>query len=113
MSAHDGAAVAGQLSGDFTSGAKPLLEALSSDLARLRRRIVLFLDDLQFVRQAEVLEIVDWLVNYAPRTVQVVIGSRQESGLRLSGLRLRRQLFEIDVVNPNAAMAAATNVASR
>jgi len=92
-----GRAVAGQLSGDFTSGAKPLLEALAADLARLARRIVLFLDDLQFVGQPEVLEIVDWLINYAPRSVQFVIASREERGLRLSGLRVRRQLFEVDV----------------
>ena len=91
-----GQVIAGHLSGDFTSGAKPLLETLAGDLARLERRIVLFLDDLQFVQQPEVLEIVAWLVNYAPRTLQYVIGSREEPRLRLSGLRVRRQLFEVD-----------------
>jgi LuxR family transcriptional regulator, maltose regulon positive regulatory protein len=92
-----GQAVAGNLSADFPSGTKPLLEALAYDLARLQRRVVLFLDDLHFVRSAEVLEILDWLVNYAPRTLQQVIGSREKPGLRLSGLRVRRQLFELDM----------------
>jgi len=87
-----GQTIVGHLSGDFTAGAKPLLEVLAGDLETVQRRIVLFLDDLQFVKEPDVLEIVDWLVNYAPRTVQYVIGSREEPRLRLSGLRVRRQL---------------------
>ena len=91
-----GQGIAGQLAGDFTGSTKPLLESLAGDLAQLQRRVVLFLDDLQFVEQAEVLEMVDWLVNYAPRGLHYVIGSREEPRLRLSGLRVRRQLFELD-----------------
>jgi len=78
-------------------GANFSLEALASDLARLEQRVVLFLDDLHFVRSPEVLETLDWLVNYAPRTLQPVIGSREKPALRLSGLRVRRQLFELDM----------------
>jgi LuxR family maltose regulon positive regulatory protein len=92
-----GKALAGGVPGDFAGGSKAQLEALAGDLARVQRRVVLFLDDLQFVRRTEVLEVVDWLVNYAPRNVQYVIGSREEPRLRLSGLRVRRQLFEIDI----------------
>jgi LuxR family transcriptional regulator, maltose regulon positive regulatory protein len=84
-------------SADFSSGTKALLEALASDLARLEQRVVLFLDDLQFVQSPEVLEILDWLVNYAPRTLQQVIGTREKPSLRLSGLRVRRQLLELDL----------------
>ena len=82
---------------DFASAAKPLLETLAGDIARLRHRIVLFLDDLQFVAEPEVLKTLDWLVNYAPGMFQIVIGSREEPPLRLSGLRVRRQLFELGV----------------
>jgi LuxR family maltose regulon positive regulatory protein len=89
--------VGANLAVDFLSGPKTLLEALANDLARLEQRVVLFLDDLHFVQSPEVLEILDWLVNYAPRTLQSVIGSREKPGLRLSGLRVRRQLFELDV----------------
>jgi LuxR family transcriptional regulator, maltose regulon positive regulatory protein len=92
-----GAAVAGNLSADFPSGTKALLEALAHDLARLDQRLVLFLDDLHRVQSPEVLEILDWLVNYAPRTLQQVIGSRERPLLRLSGLRVRRELFELDM----------------
>ena len=83
------------LEGDLIGDAKALLEALAGDLARVERRVVLFLDDLQFGRHPQVTGIVDWLINYAPRNLQYVIGSREESGLRLSGLRVRRQLLEI------------------
>lgn len=89
--------VAGHFVADFASGSKPLLETLAGDIARLQHRIVLFLDDLQFVEEPQVLKILDWLINYAPRTLQIVIGSREEPRLRLSGLRVRRQLFELGV----------------
>lgn len=89
--------IAGHLVADFASGSKPLLERLAGDIARLQHRIVLFLDDLQFVEEPEVLKILDWLVNYAPRKLQIVIGSREEPRLRLGGLRVRRELFELGV----------------
>ena len=92
-----GEAVEGHLGADFTSGVKPLLESLACDLAQLRQRIVLFIDDLHAVRDAEAIEVVDWLVNYAPRTMQFVVGSREEPPLRLAGLRLRRQLVEFGI----------------
>jgi LuxR family maltose regulon positive regulatory protein len=92
-----GQAVGANLSADFPSGPKTLLQALAHDLARLERRVVLFLDDLHFVQSPEVLEILDWLVNYAPRTLQQVIGSREKPRLRLSSLSVRRQLFELDM----------------
>jgi LuxR family transcriptional regulator, maltose regulon positive regulatory protein len=94
--AHLGRTLSRNLTADFPGGAKPLLQKLADDLASLRQRIVLFLDDLHFIREPEVLEIVDWLVNYAPRVVQQVIGSRETRHLRLGGLRVRRQLFELE-----------------
>jgi LuxR family maltose regulon positive regulatory protein len=92
-----GRAVAARLSADFSGDTKPQIEALAAELSTIQRRIVLFLDDLHFVQDTESLQIVDWLANYAPRTVQYVIGTRDKHGLRLSGLRLRRQLLEVDL----------------
>ncbi|WP_275683191.1 LuxR C-terminal-related transcriptional regulator [Scleromatobacter humisilvae] len=97
VQARVGGSALAQVAGDFTGGAKPLLEAIADDLARVHGRLVLFLDDLQFIRQPEVVEIVDWLANYAPRNIQFVIGSREEPGIRVAGLRVRRQLFEIGI----------------
>ena len=90
-----GGTAAGNL--DFPGDARTLLEALAADLARVRERLVLFLDDLHFVQDPEVLGIVDWLAHYAPRSVQQIIGTRQTRHLRLSTLRVRGQLFELDL----------------
>jgi LuxR family maltose regulon positive regulatory protein len=93
--AHIGKDVAEDLIADFASGSRSVLEAIADDLAQVQHRIVLFLDDLQLVEGPEVRGILDWLINYAPRTLQYVIGTRQEPGLRLSGLRVRCQLLEL------------------
>src|ERR1700675_544456 len=94
-SAHIGKDVAEDLVADFASGSRSALEAIAGDLAQVQHRIVLFLDDLQLVEEPEVRGILDWLVNYAPRPLQYVIGTRQDPGLRLSGLRVRSQLLEL------------------
>src|ERR1700729_3675988 len=94
-SAHIGKNVAEDLIAEFASGSRAVLEAIAGDLARVEHRIVLFLDDLQLVEAPEVRGILDWLINYAPRTLQFVIGTRHDSGLRLSGLGVRCQLLEL------------------
>jgi LuxR family transcriptional regulator, maltose regulon positive regulatory protein len=94
-SAHIGEDVAEDLIADFASGSRSVLEAIAADLAQVGHRIVLFLDDLQRVEAPEVREILDWLINYAPRSLQYVIGTRRDPGLRLSGLRVRSQLLEL------------------
>jgi LuxR family maltose regulon positive regulatory protein len=94
-SAHIGRDVAEDLIADFASGSRSVLEAIAGDLAQVQHRIVLFLDDLQLAEGPEVRGILDWLINYAPRHLQYVIGTRQDPGLRLSGLRVRCQLLEL------------------
>jgi LuxR family transcriptional regulator, maltose regulon positive regulatory protein len=92
-----GEAVAGSLSGDNPGAIRPLLDALADDLSSVRQRITLFIDDLHLIQDPEVLEIVDWLVNYAPRTLRQIVGTRDTRRLRVSALRVRRQLFELDL----------------
>jgi LuxR family maltose regulon positive regulatory protein len=92
---HIGKDVAEDLIADFASGSRSVLEAIAGDLAQVQHRVVLFLDDLQLVEAPEVYAILDWLINYAPRPLQYVIGTRQDPGLRLSGLRVRSQLLEL------------------
>src|SRR3984957_7670755 len=94
-SAHIGQDVAEDLIADFASDSRSVLEAIAGDLAQVQHRIVLFLDDLQLVEGPEVRGILDWLINYAPRPLQYVIGTRRDPGLRLSGLRVRSQLLEL------------------
>jgi LuxR family maltose regulon positive regulatory protein len=92
-----GGAATGTLSGDNPGGVRLLLEALADDLASVRERLTLFLDDLHLVQDPEVLEIVDWLLNYAPRPLQQIVGTRDTRRLRVNALRVRRQLFELDL----------------
>ncbi|MES2127940.1 MAG: LuxR C-terminal-related transcriptional regulator [Pseudomonadota bacterium] len=73
-----------------------LLESIANDLSRVARRAVIFLDDLHCIDNPEVLRVVEWLVNYAPHHIQFVLGSREASGVRLGGLRVRGSLFELD-----------------
>src|SRR3984957_4799531 len=94
-SAHIGKDVAEDLIADFANSSRSVLEAIAGHLAQIQHRIVLFLDDLQRVEAPEVREILDWLINYAPRSLQYVIGTRRDPGLRLSGLRVRSQLLEL------------------
>src|SRR5882724_143231 len=94
-SAHVGKDVAEALIADFGGGSSSALEAIAGEPAQVQHRIVLFLDDLQAVEGPEVRAILDWLINYAPRHLQYVIGTRQDPGLRLSGLRVRSQLLEL------------------
>jgi LuxR family transcriptional regulator, maltose regulon positive regulatory protein len=84
------------LTGDFGSDSMSALEAIAGDLAKIPRRIVLFLDDLHLLEADEVRKVVDWLINYAPQTLQFVIGTRRGTGLRLSALRVRRQVLELE-----------------
>src|ERR1700733_7904479 len=94
-SAHIGKDVAEDLIADFASGSRSVLEAIAGDLAQVQHRIVLFLDDLQLVEGSEVRGLFDWLINYAPRCLQYVIGTRRDPSLRLSGLRVRGHLLEL------------------
>ena len=92
---HIGKDVVEDLIADFASDSRSTLEAIVGELAQVQHRIVLFLDDLQLVEGPEVRGILDWLINYAPRCLQYVVGTRQDPGLRLSGLRVRCQLLEL------------------
>jgi LuxR family maltose regulon positive regulatory protein len=94
-SARVGEDVAEDLIAEFASGSRSVLEAIAGDLTQVQHRIVLFLDDLHLIEAPEVRGILDWLINYAPRSLQYVIGARQDPGLRLSGLRVRCQLLEL------------------
>jgi LuxR family transcriptional regulator, maltose regulon positive regulatory protein len=92
-----GLEISGKLSADFSGDTRTQIEALAIELSAVQKQIVLFLDDMHFVRDPESIQIVDWLANYSPRTLRYIIGTRDKHGLRLSGLRLRRQLLEVDL----------------
>ncbi len=80
--------------GAFARDSRSTLESLAGELAAAENRIVLFIDDLHFIHNTEILKILQWLTQYAPPQLQFVLGSRTESMLPLSRLRVRRALVE-------------------
>ncbi|MGQ0622612.1 MAG: LuxR C-terminal-related transcriptional regulator [Panacagrimonas sp.] len=86
-----------ELAADFANGARPALESLAGDLARRRKRAVIFLDDHQFLSAPQSIGLVEWLLNYSPPTCQYVIGTRGVTQLRLGGLRVRGKLVELGI----------------
>lgn len=85
----------GTADADF-SHSRHALENLAHDLSKLDKRLLIFLDDLQFIDTPEVLEILDWLIGYAPSQCQFILAGRAEPKLQLGKLRVRRRLQEVD-----------------
>jgi LuxR family transcriptional regulator, maltose regulon positive regulatory protein len=66
-------------------------------LSAMPSRIVLVLDDLQFVRDPTSLDAVAALLDHVPEGSQLVIASREEPALPLARLRAEGRLLEIGV----------------
>jgi LuxR family maltose regulon positive regulatory protein len=71
------------------------LSALINELAELTRRVVLVLDDYQFVTDKETHESVDFFLEHLPERVHLVISSRSDPPLPLGRLRAMGELNEI------------------
>jgi LuxR family maltose regulon positive regulatory protein len=71
------------------------LPRLINVLAALDRRLILVLDDYQFVTNEECHESVAFFVEYLPENVHLVLASRSDPPLRLGRLRARGALNEI------------------
>ena len=84
-----------ELAGDGFVLHATALESLAIDLAREHRRLVLFIDDLHMLTADRAIGTIDWLVRFAPRSVQFVIGSREAPRVHLASLRARGHLLEI------------------
>lgn len=85
-----------QLDGQSQANPMSVLELLVSDLSQLSEALLLFIDDLHLLNDARSLQILDWLLQYAPHQLRLIIGSRQAPPVALATLRLRGQLAELD-----------------
>jgi LuxR family maltose regulon positive regulatory protein len=95
--------------GDVVPGleaaARPAVSAAGSDAARLVERIAneltasapvtLVIDDYHLIANPKVDDAIERLIELAPETFLLVLGTRIDPGLRLSRLRVRSQLVEI------------------
>jgi LuxR family maltose regulon positive regulatory protein len=71
------------------------LPMLINDLAEVRHRVVLVLDDYQSVTEGEVHESVAFFLEHLPENVHLVISSRSDPPLPLARLRAMGELNEI------------------
>lgn len=93
---HAGDATLAHLSDTLASQFRSVTESLSMDLGRAPRRLMILLDDVHVLHEETVLDIVDWLLHYAPSQIQITLGSRNELRWRLGSLRVRGLLHELD-----------------
>ena len=73
------------------------LIALVRSIAAHSRDLVLVLDDLHHLGDARIHEALQWLVDYAPSNLHLVLASRGAVPLSLERLRAESQVLELDV----------------
>lgn len=76
-----------------------LLSYLINDLACLEQSVILVLDDYHVIEDKRIHQALDFIVDNAPPTLQIIITSRQTPPIAISRLRARHQLVEITAVN--------------
>jgi LuxR family maltose regulon positive regulatory protein len=72
-----------------------ILTSLINDLDSIGRKMVLVLDDYQFINNQAVHEQVTFLLEHCPNTFHVVIAARSDPPLPLTRLRARGQTIEL------------------
>lgn len=82
------------LHGPQAANGAACLTLLLNDLAEAHGPQLLVLDDYHLIRKAEIHEMLDFLLEYAPRTFHLVLLTREDPPLALSRLRARGQLTE-------------------
>ncbi len=76
-----------------------LLSHLLNDLACLTQHYVLVFDDYHVIHRDEVHQALDFIIENAPTTLQVIITSRQTPNISISRLRARNELTEVTAID--------------
>ena len=71
--------------------------ALVRGIARHQRDLVLVLDDLQHLGDTRIHEALQWLLDYSPSNLHLVLASRSSIPLSLARLRAQKLLLELDL----------------
>lgn len=93
---HAGDATLAHLSDTLASQFRSVTESLAMDLSSSPHRLMLMLDEVHVLHEETVLDIIDWLLHYAPSQIQITLGSRSDLPWRLGSLRVRGLLHEVD-----------------
>ena len=72
-----------------------MLPSLVNDVAALGERVVLALDDYYVITNPVVHEVVTYLLDHQPATLQIAVATRAEPALPLGRLRVQRELVEV------------------
>jgi len=72
-----------------------LARSLANDLERLEPTFFLVLDDLHYIREMAVYDLLSELLRHPPRSMHLVIVTRDDPPLTLNSLRAKRQMTEI------------------
>ena len=83
------------VSGDMEPLAR--LSMLTTLLSESDVEACLIVDDAQFAHTSACLELFEYLIHNSPRTLHIVIATRERSGIPVSGLRLQGEVHEITV----------------
>lgn len=73
------------------------LSMLTSIMGESRVEACLIIDDAHFAHNDACLELFEYLIHNSPRTMHIVIATRERSGIPVSGLRLQGEVHEITV----------------
>ena len=71
------------------------LTALLNQIEGIKTDSILILDDFHFITEPDIHQAVDYLINYLPINLHLIIGTRADPPLALSRLRARGELLEI------------------
>jgi LuxR family maltose regulon positive regulatory protein len=72
-----------------------LARSLINDLEKLETPCVLVLDDMHYIQELAVYELLEEWLRHPPRTMRLVLATRVDPPLNLNRLRAKRQMIEI------------------
>lgn len=73
------------------------LITLVQGIAQQPRELMLMLDDVQHLQDPRISQALQWLIDYAPQNLHLVIGSRMAPPFPLARLRARGEISEFDL----------------
>lgn len=101
-------------SGTDSTDLKRAMAALIDDIARsLPQPFLLVLDDLHYLTETAVYEVLEYLIEHQPPQLHLVIGTRQDPPLRLARLAAQRQLAEFRLPQLAFSLSEATQLVSQ
>lgn len=92
---------------------KAALAALLNQIERVQTESLLVLDDYHFIQDPDIHQALDYLLNYLPPTLHLVISSRADPSLGLARLRGQGTLLEVRLADLRFTEQEAGNFLSR